>query len=85
MFAKFETTASKWKENPDLLRKNYLFDPVEGVAGGVYLWRERAHVEKWHGPEFGRMIQQMWESEPQSHLFETPIVVDNLSGTVARD
>jgi hypothetical protein len=85
VLARYETTAPKWKANPDLVRKNYLFDPIEGIAGGVYLWRDRAHAEKWHGAEFRRMIYQMWGSEPQTRFFETPIVVDNLSGEVTRD
>ena len=84
VFARYETTAPKWKANPDPIRKNYLFDPVEGIAGGVYLWRERAHAEKWHGPEFCQMIRQLWGNEPRSQFFETPIVVDNISGGIIR-
>ncbi len=85
VFSKYETTAPKWRANPDLVRKNYLFDAEAGIAGGVYLWRERAHAEKWHGAEFRKMIQQMWGSDPQSQFFETPIVVDNLAGEILRD
>jgi hypothetical protein len=84
VFARYESTAPKWRANPDLVRKNYLFDPVAGVAGGVYLWRERAQAEKWHGPEFRQMIRELWGSEPQSQFFETPIVVDNEAGVIAR-
>ena len=42
VFEKFARTAEKWRQNPDLVRKYYLFDAMSGVAGGVYLWRTRA-------------------------------------------
>ena len=85
VFSRYEATAPKWRANPDLVRKNYLFDPERGIAGGVYLWRERAHPAKWHGAEFRQMILQMWGSEPESCFFERPIVVDNLAGEIRRD
>ena len=85
VFARYETTAPKWQANPDLIRKNYLYDPEQGVAGGVYLWRERAQADKWHGAEFRAMIRQMWGTEPHSQFFETPIVVDNVAGILSRD
>lgn len=54
-------------------------------AGGVYLWRERVHAEKWHGAQFRKMARETYGSEPDSQFFETPIVVDNLAGEIARD
>jgi len=85
VFAQYENTAPKWRANPDLIRKNYLFNPSKGIAGGVYLWKSRADAEKWHGVEFQKMIYEMWGSTPQSEFFETPIIVDNLSGEVRRN
>lgn len=78
----FETTIDMWSSNPDLLRKCYLFDAERGIAGGVYLWREKAHAQKWHGAEFRRRATELYGAEPQIHLFETPIVVDNLIGEI---
>jgi len=60
VFAQYENTAPKWRANPDLIRKNYLFNPSKGIAGGVYLWKSRADAEKWHGVEFQEMIYEMW-------------------------
>jgi len=73
VFANFEKTAAIWGDNPDLIRKNYLYDAQAGVAGGVYLWKEKAHAQKWHGAEF-----------PSSQFYETPIVVDNLTGVIVK-
>jgi len=82
--ANFEKTAPSWRANPDLIRKNYLFDEKSGVGGGVYLWKERAHAEKWHGPEFRKKVKEIYGSEPKSQFFDTPIVVDNAAGAIVK-
>jgi hypothetical protein len=84
VFAKYEMTAPKWRANPDLIRKNYLFDSSRGIAGGVYLWKEKTHAEKWHGPEFRKMIKELWGAEPEFQIFETPLVVDNMAGVITK-
>ena len=68
-----------------MIRKNYIFDPEKGVAGGVYLWKDRSHAEKWHGAEWRKVIEELYGSEPESQFFETPIVVDNLAGEIVKD
>jgi hypothetical protein len=78
-----EETAVGWSENPDLIRKNYLFDPETGIAGGVYLWKEKAHAEKWHGAEWRKQILDLYGAVPESQFFETPVVVDNMVGEIA--
>jgi hypothetical protein len=85
VFANFEKTAPIWRDNPDLIRKNYLFDADAGIAGGVYLWKEKSHAQKWHGAEFRARVKKMYGAEPRSQFFETPIVVDNLAGEIAKD
>ena len=82
--ANFEKTAPGWRANPDLIRKNYLVDAKNGVGGGVYLWRERAHAEKWHGEEFRKKVKEIYGSEPKSQFFDTPIVVDNIAGEIVK-
>ncbi len=82
--ANFEKTAPSWRANPDLIRKNYLFDEKSGVAGGVYLWKERAHAEKWHGEEFRKKVKEIYGGEPRSQFFDTPIVVDNVAGAIVK-
>ena len=82
--ANFEKTAPSWRANPDLIRKNYLVDADQGVAGGVYLWKERAAAEKWHGEAFRAKVKEIYGSEPEFRYFETPIVVDNVAGAIVR-
>ena len=85
VFSAFEKTVPTWAENPDLIRKTYLFDAETGIAGGVYLWKEKAHAEKWHGAEYRKKVKDLYGAEPESQFFETPIVVDNRSGEIEKD
>ena len=85
VLAAFDKTAPVWGQNPDLIRKNYLYDAEAGIAGGVYLWKEKAHALKWHGEEFRQRVKDLYGAVPASQFFETPIVVDNLAGTMTTD
>ena len=82
---KFEQTSLKWRDNQDLIRKNYLIDFDKGIAGGVYLWREKIHAEIWLGAEFRKMVKDNYGEEPSFQFFETPIVVDNIAGDIKRE
>ena len=85
VLAMYAKTAPTWAENPDLIRKNNLFDAEKGIAGGVYLWKDRDDAERWHGPEFREKVKQLYGAERESVFFETPIVVDNDSGKITKE
>ena len=85
VFSTYEKTAPTWSENPDLIRHDQSSDAVKSIAGGVYLWRDRADAERWHGPEFREKIRRLYGAEPHSVFFETPLVVDNTAGVITRD
>ena len=36
--AGMHATAAAWRANPELVRKNYLYDAANRQAGGAYLW-----------------------------------------------
>jgi hypothetical protein len=82
--AKFEATAPIWQANQDLVRKYYIFDAERRIAGGVYLWREREHAERWHGEAFRQKVKEIYGAEPRSQFFDSPIVVDNLTGAITK-
>jgi len=82
---RFRKTAAKWRDNPDLVRKNYLFDAVAGVAGGVYLWPDVAAARKWHDAAWCEMIEETYGSAPEFRYFDTPIVVDNAAARIVED
>ena len=85
IISKFEQTAQKWCDNQDLIRKNYLIDLDRGIAGGVYLWKEKMHAEIWLGAEFRKMVKENYGEEPTFQFFETPIVVDNIADDITKE
>ena len=66
---------------PGLIRKYYLYGD-DGVAGGAYLWESREAAEAVYTAEWREMIAARYGSEPMVTYFETPLVVDNVSGDV---
>ena len=47
IISKFEQTVQRWRDNQDLIRKNYLIDLDKGIAGGVYLWGKKIPLKKF--------------------------------------
>ena len=84
IISKFEQTSQKWRDNQDLIRKNYLIDLDRGIAGGVYLWKEKMHAQIWLGAEFRKMVKDNYGEEPSFQFFETPTVVDNIAGDITK-
>ena len=68
-----------------LILKNYLIDLDRGIAGGVYLWKEKMHAEIWLGAEFRKMVRDNYGEEPTFQFFETPVVVDNITGDITKE
>ena len=85
IISEFEHTAQKWLDNQDLIRKNYLIDLNMGIAGGVFLWKEKIHAKIWLGAEFRKFVKDNYGEEPTFQFFETPIVVDNLTGDITKE
>lgn len=82
LVANFRQTAPKWHANPDLIRKNYLYDPAKGLGGGVYLWKSKDDAMRWHNDAFRQKVVEIYGSEPTISYYETPIVVDNAVGMI---
>ncbi|MDU8909712.1 hypothetical protein [Aestuariicoccus sp. MJ-SS9] len=77
--ALFEESAEIWRANPKLYRKNYLYDPEAGIAGGVYTWDSIADAQEAHGEAFLSRVAETFGSTPSFRYFETPVVVQNRS------
>ena len=73
----FEESAKIWRAHPKLLRKNYLYDPAAGVAGGVYTWDSVADAQEAHGEAFCARVAESFGSTPRFQCFETPMVVQS--------
>ncbi len=79
VFALFEESAEIWRAYPQLHRKNYLYNPDTGIAGGVYTWDSIADAKAAHGEAFLARVAETFGSAPRFQYFETPIVVQNRS------
>ncbi len=75
--ALFEESAEAWWAHPKLHRKNYLYDPDSGIAGGVFTWGSIADAKEAHGDAFLTRVIETSGGAPRFQYFETPIVVQN--------
>lgn len=78
-------TAPKYRVVEGLIRKYYLLSQDGRAGGGVYLWKSKAHAEKLFTPEWRQFIKERYGAEPQISFFESPVVVDNLTGEIIAD
>jgi hypothetical protein len=78
-------TAPKYQTVEGLIRKYYLLSEDGATGGGVYLWRSKAHAEKLFTPEWRQFIKDRYGAEPQISFFESPVLVDNVTGEIIKD
>ena len=78
-------TAPKYQTVDGLIRKYYLLSEDGGTGGGVYLWKSKAHAEKLLTPEWRQFITERYGAEPVITFFESPVLVDNLTGEIIKD
>lgn len=78
--ALLERTAPPYRAVPGLLRKWFL--SADGVGGGLYEWRSRADAEAWFTKEWRDRMGATYGVEPSVEWFDSPCVVDNVSGLI---
>lgn len=78
-------TAPKYREVAGLVRKYYLLTEDGGTGGGVYLWKSRADAEKLFTAEWKQFIKERYGAEPVISFYESPVIVDNLTGEISSD
>ena len=81
----FLSTAPKYREIDGLIRKYYLLSVNGETGGGVYLWDSRKSAERLYTAEWKKFIFEKYGSEPTVTYFESPVIVDNLTGEIIRD
>lgn len=72
--------APRWRAEPNLVRKTFVYDAEAGQAGAFYLWNDRASAEAAHDAAWRQRIRDAYGSEPEIRYFDTPLVVDNALG-----
>lgn len=82
--ALFRMSAPKYRGMKGLVRKYYLYND-SGAGGGVYLWESRAAAEGVYNAEWRAMIADRYGAEPTITYFDSPVIVDNVSGEISTD
>lgn len=82
---RFESSAPKYRNLPGLIRKYYVLSEDGGVAGGIYLWESRAAAERIYNGEWRERVTALYGAEPDVTWFESPVIVDNLTGDIVVD
>jgi hypothetical protein len=81
----FSATAPKYREVPGLIRKYYVLSQDGASAGGVYLWKSKDDAERLYSADWKKSIQERFGSAPMVTYFESPVVVDNVAGSIQTD
>ena len=76
----FRASAPKYQGLKGLLRKYYIYHAESHTGGGCYLWESREAAETFYNDAWRKMIADNYGTPPQLTLFETPVIVDNVTG-----
>lgn len=79
----FSSTSQKYRNIHGLIRKYYILSQDGGSAGGVYLWNSLEDAERLYTEEWKKFILEKYGALPSVTYFETPVIVDNVSGEIA--
>lgn len=78
--AAFSEAAPAFREVPGLHRKYFLLGEDGATMGGVYLWESREAADAFYSGVLRGYLRERYGVEPRITLFETRVVVDNLTG-----
>jgi hypothetical protein len=81
----FAGTAPKYQVIQGLIRKYYILSKDGGMAGGIYLWNSQEDAERLYTNEWKQFILEKYGAEPSVTYFESPVVVDNITGEIVVD
>lgn len=81
----FEGSAPNYRGMAGLVRKYYLLSEDGRTAGGAYLWESREAADRVYDAAWRRTVAERYGAEPEVTYFESPVVVDNVSGEITSD
>ena len=81
---RFESSAPKYQNLAGLVRKYYVRTEDGRSAGGIYLWESRAAAEAVYNGEWRERVEKLYGAKPTITWFDTPVIVDNLSGAITK-
>ena len=80
--AVFKSTAPKYLGKPGLVRKHYYIAETGDRAGGIYLWKTRAHADACYTPEWKAMVTEKYGAPPEIMFADVPVSVDNVAQAI---
>ncbi len=81
----FLSTAPKYQDVAGLVRKCYVVSQDGRTVGGIYLWNSRAEAEAMYTESWRAFVREKYGTDPSVTYFETPVVVDNVTGEILAD
>ena len=81
---KFLETAPIYITTPGLIRKNYISDLKNNIAGGIYCFDNILNAKRWFDNERIEWITNRY-SKPKLKFYENYVVVDNESKKIISD
>ena len=81
---KFLETAPIYKTTPGLIRKNYISDLKNNIAGGIYCFDNMLNAQRWFDNERIEWITNRY-SKPKLKFYQNFVEVDNESKKIISD
>lgn len=78
----FLSTAPTYQGVEGLLQKHYVLSEDGATAGGVYFWKTRAAADAMYTAAWREFVREKYGTEPTVTYFDSPVVVDNVTGQV---
>ncbi len=79
--ARFKASVPHYKDIPGLVRKYYTWGD-DGACGGFYEFESRTQAEAFFNDAWKDGMQARFGDHPRVTYFESPVVIDNVSGQV---
>ena len=78
---KFLETSPIYKDTHGLIRKNYICDISQNLAGGVYCFNTIENAKNWFDEERIKWITDRY-STPDIKFYDNPVIVDNIADKI---
>jgi Putative mono-oxygenase ydhR len=78
--AHFAKIAPDFVAIPGFLRKQFICSSDGRIAGGVYMWEDRAAAERFYNGPWRNGIMERYGNAPRIQFFETVALADKATG-----
>ncbi|MFO7578242.1 MAG: YdhR family protein, partial [Pelovirga sp.] len=79
----FVASAPNYRNQPGLVRKQYLLSEDGKTAGGIYCWTSRQDAEALFTDSWKELVRGKYGADPSLAYFDNPVTVDNLTDEIS--